>query len=238
MAPYRIPTDQVDLFRRSAHGVALFDQQNFAAPTCVSCHGSHSALPPAVTEEATVCGRCHQHEGRSFALGPHGPPSRAGRIEGCLACHGNHDTERVPTERIGATCKRCHADGTRGAVLGAEIQRIAATATDHLRSADSAIQRITRSGRSVGDSRFRYQTALTAYLQIAEAQHALDLERLEDLGLRVGSISRDLRAAALSAEERQWEHKLLLVPVWFIALSIFALAWLTLRRLEGRPGKS
>jgi len=54
----------------------------------------------------------------------------------------------------------------------------------------------------------------------------------------VRSISRDLRGAAEVAEERQWEHKLLLVPVWFLALASVALAWLTLRALEGRTRKA
>ena len=45
MAPYHLPTNQFAQYRTSAHGVALFQLQNFAAPTCVGCHGAHSALP-------------------------------------------------------------------------------------------------------------------------------------------------------------------------------------------------
>jgi len=63
------------------------------------------------------------------------------------------------------------------------------------------------------------------------------VERLENLGLRVKSISRDLRGSAEVVEERQWEHKLLLVPIWFLALASLALVWLALRALEGRKPK-
>ncbi|HEY6059120.1 MAG TPA: cytochrome c3 family protein, partial [Gemmatimonadales bacterium] len=35
MAKYKLPTDQVERYRQSAHGVALFRNQNFASPTCV-----------------------------------------------------------------------------------------------------------------------------------------------------------------------------------------------------------
>jgi hypothetical protein len=158
-------------------------------------------------------------------------------MKGCLACHDNHDTEIVPTERITTTCGRCHAAGTRALVLGANIQRTAVQATADLQAADSAIQRLTRAGVPTGDAQFRYRTALTAYLQIAQAQHSLDLERLEDLARRVKSVSRDLQGSAEAAEEGQWEHKLLLVPVWFLALAALALAWLVRRALEGKAPK-
>jgi len=122
--------------------------------------------------------------------------------------------------------------------LGAQIQQSALQATEDMRAADSAIQRLTRAGVQTGDARFRYQTALTAYLQIAQAQHSLNLESLEELTRRVRSISRDLRGSAEVAEERRWEHKLLLIPVWFLALASVVLAWLTLRRLERSSGGS
>jgi hypothetical protein len=36
------------------------------------------------------------------------------------------------------------------------------------------------------------------------------------------------------AEEHRWEHKLFLVPVWFLALASVALALLALRGIERR----
>ncbi len=232
MARYGLPTDQFERFRRSAHGVALFDDQNFAAPSCVGCHGTHSALPPTVTEIANVCGRCHVLVSQAFAAGPHAAAARDGRIAGCVGCHGNHDTERVPAERIAATCGRCHAAGTRAHALGTEIEQDVVQATADLHAAEEAIGRLTRAGRETGDAQFRYRTALTAYLQIAEVQHNLDVERLEELTRRVRSISRDLQGIADVAEEHRWEHQLFLVPVWFFALATLALALLALRRLE------
>lgn len=232
MAKYGLPTYQVERFRRSAHGAALFQDQNFAAPTCVGCHGSHAALPPTVTEIANVCGRCHVLVAQAFARGPHGPAARAGRLPGCLGCHSNHGTERFPPERIVAVCTKCHAEGTRGNIVATEIQQRVVRATEDLRAAEDAVQRLGRAGRPTGDARFRYQTALTSYLQVAQAQHSLDVEQLDDLGRRVRSVSADIRGAAEAAEERQWEHKLLLVPVWFLALAALVMAWFTLRDVK------
>lgn len=236
MAQYRLPTDQFERFRRSAHGVALFDDLNFAAPSCVGCHGTHSALPPTVTEIANVCGRCHVLVSQAFDAGPHAEAARGGKLAGCVGCHSNHDTERVPADRIAATCAKCHAEGTRARVLGDAMQRDVVQATADLRAAEEAIGRLTRAGRQTGDAQFRYRTALTAYLQIAEIQHNLDVDRLEELTRRVRSISRDLEGMADVAEEHRWEHKLFLVPVWFFALSSLALALLALRRIERRAG--
>jgi hypothetical protein len=236
MGRYRLPTDQFDRFRRSAHGIALFDEQNFASPSCVGCHGTHSALPPTVTEIANVCGRCHVLVSQAFDGGPHAQAARDGRIAGCLGCHNNHDTERVPVERIAATCARCHAPGTRAITLGVTIERDVVQATLDLRAAEAALARLTRAGRRTGDAQFRYRTALTAYLEIAQVQHDLDVTRLEELTRRVRSISRDLGGMADVAEEHRWEHKLLLVPVWFLALASVALALLTLRGLERSEG--
>ena len=238
MAKYHIPTDQLTQFTRSAHGLALFQDQNFAAPSCVGCHGSHSTQPPQGTEVIGVCSRCHQLVGEALDRGPHANLHQAGKPSGCLACHDNHNTEVVPSDRIAATCTRCHAAGSHAATLGTQIQERAQRATADLRGADSAVQRLVAAGVPVGDARIRYQTALTSYLQIAVAQHTLDVDRLDDLGRRVNTVSRDLRGMADVADERRWEHRLLLVVVWFLALGALSLAWLQLRSLEGPTGKS
>ncbi|HSG82555.1 MAG TPA: multiheme c-type cytochrome, partial [Gemmatimonadota bacterium] len=85
MSRYGLATDQIETHRNSAHGTALYDEENFAAPTCTGCHGSHSALPPAVTEISNVCGHCHVLVRRAFDSGPHGAAARQARLPGCTA---------------------------------------------------------------------------------------------------------------------------------------------------------
>lgn len=233
-AKHGLPDDEVELYRQSAHGVALFVEQNFAAPTCTGCHGSHGALPPAVTEISNVCGRCHVLVRRAFYAGPHGAAAREGRIPGCTACHSNHGTEVVPPDRIAATCLGCHEENSRAVTVGEQIQKGVLRATQELRSADEAIEELVRAGRRVSGLRLRDKAAHTAYLQIAQAQHSLDLEALERLNLDIESISRDIRGAAETAAEQRWEHKLILIPVWFLALSAIVLAGFKLRELAAR----
>ena len=102
-------------------------------------------------------------------------------------------------------------------------------ASRELEAAEVALTRLAGAGRRVDTQRFRYQTARTAFLQLHQAQHSLNTQRLEELSLRISSISRDIRSAAEAAEERRWEHKLLLAPLWFLVLAAVVLAWFRLR---------
>jgi len=237
MAKYGIPTDQVERFERSAHGRVLLEQRDFAAPSCIGCHGSHSALPPSVADVSTVCGRCHVGEAEAFDLGAHGEAAASGKLEGCLGCHSNHDTERVPADQLAATCTKCHAEGTRAYAVGVEMQGYLVQAAADLQSADSGLAALALVGLQTGDARFRYQTAVTAFNEAARAQHQMDMRQLEDLTRRVRSISRDIDAMRASYEERRWEHRLFLGIVWFLALSAISLSWMVLRRLDAQePG--
>jgi hypothetical protein len=232
MARYGLRTGQIETHRLSTHGVALYDSNNFAAPTCVSCHGSHAALPPAVSQIANVCGQCHVLVRRAFYAGPHGEAAVAGTLPGCTACHSNHGTERVRPDMIAATCTDCHDADSPAALVGVEVEEQATRATGDLRSSEEAIHELQRAGRRVADVKLRHQTALTVYMQISQAQHTLDVETLEDLSRQVSSVSTDIRAAAEVAAEHRWEHGLTLIPVWFLALSAIVLAWFKLRALR------
>lgn len=234
MAPYDIGTGQFEDYRQSAHGVALFQDGNLAAPTCVGCHGSHSALPPRVMQIANVCGRCHVRVRAAFEQGPHEAAAEDGRIAGCTACHDNHETEVVPPEEIAGTCTQCHEPDSPGARAGLEIQERMVRAARELEEAENALTYMTRAGRSVHTERFRYQSARTAFLQFQQLQHGLDLDRMEALSLRIASITGDIRSASESVQERRWEHRLLLAPIWFLALAAVVLAWFRLR--ERRRG--
>ncbi len=231
MAGYELPTGQGETYRKSAHGIGLYEKYNFAAPTCVSCHGSHSALPATETEVADVCSHCHALVGRAFYEGPHGPAARAGLMPGCLGCHGNHDTELVPIAGIAAVCRSCHEDPeSDAAVMGAEIQAVLARAEQNVRTAEEAIDHLREAGRETDDARFRFRSALTDFQKMGPAQHSLDTETLEDLGRKVSSVSAAISNRAEVAEEQRWEHTLILVPTWFLALAAAFLAYLGVRQ--------
>lgn len=231
MAKYGLPTDELTRYRESAHGVGLFEKENLAAPTCIGCHGSHAALPPGITEVVNVCGHCHVLLGREFNRGPHGQATRDGKLAGCLGCHSNHGTERVAEEGIARACGNCHAPDSPAATVGQNIQTQVLAARGDLDDGAHAIEELIASGRDVSDERFRYQTAYSHYAEMAKVQHSLEVDELGDIGLRVRSNIDIIRTTAEVAQEARWEHKLFLIPVWFLALSAVLLAWFKLRTL-------
>jgi len=235
MAPYGIPTGQVAAHRHSAHGVALYGDQNFAAPTCIGCHGSHAALPPNVREISNVCGRCHVTVRQAFDQGPHGSADGREAPLGCTACHSNHDTERVATDRIADTCEACHDAGSSEVLLGEEVEQLLLRAEDHLERADHALDELALGGHEISDERFRFVAARTEFRRLETLQHALDLEQMADFERLIASASLDIRGKAEVSAEERWEHKLFLLPVWFFALGIVFLAGYRLRRLRAGP---
>jgi len=219
MRKYGLPSDQHERYMEGAHGRAVFEDGNFAAPTCIGCHGSHSALPPKATEISTVCDRCHVLLGAEFHDSPHGAAARRGAMPGCLGCHENHGTAVAPPEQITALCTDCHEPDSPAALAGANIQTRVMAAREDLRLAEEAIDLLSRQGRRVYDAKFRYATAFTAFSELKKAQHSLDVDMVDDLGREVSSISREIRETAEVGEEHRWEHKLLLIPIWFLALA-------------------
>jgi hypothetical protein len=232
MGEYGIPVNQFERYRESAHGKAVFERANFAAPTCTGCHGSHAALPPGVTEIVNVCERCHVLVGRAFRQGPHGLATRDGALPGCLGCHSNHGTEGVPPDGIAALCAHCHEPDSRAQTVGVELQEGVVRSLQELAASERAIEEMAEAGHQVSDERFRYHTALTSYREMGHVHHSLDMELLDNLGRRVRSDTELIRATAETAAERRWERKLILAPVWFLTLSAIVFAWFKLRELE------
>jgi len=231
MEPYGLGIDQLDEFRQSTHGRAIYDDGNFAAPSCIGCHGSHAALPPDVGEIANVCGRCHIDVRRALASGPHGGTAETGNILlGCTSCHTNHGTERIDSGSIAETCTNCHQESSPAVRIGEQIEEGVIRAEQQMESAREAIAELGLTGRRSSDARFRYRNALTEYRQIARVQHGLDIELLTDIELKVSSITNAIESEAEVADEERWEHRLLLIPLWFFALSIATLAYFRLRR--------
>jgi cytochrome c553 len=85
MAAFDLPVAVMAEYRESVHGQLLFEQQDTGAPTCATCHGNHSAVPPGFATVGAVCGQCHQHAAENFATSIH---ATLPEHKGCVQCHG------------------------------------------------------------------------------------------------------------------------------------------------------
>jgi len=145
-------------------------------------------------------------------------------MSGCTACHSNHGTEHVAPDEVAEACAQCHVAGTHAAAVADSLEERVHEASHAMEVAQEAMVQLAAAGRPIADMELRYRTALTAYRQMAQAQHSIQIDVLEDLALRVLSSTRTIEEAAEVAAEERWEHKLLLIPVWFLALAVVVLA--------------
>lgn len=130
MQPYNLATDQLALYRESAHGRSRL-AGNGPAPVCTDCHQNHYVLSatdpasPAFPANLTeTCGGCHADETlaeehdldpgviHSFAQSPHGrallePLTRRG--PSCANCHDAHGAAIPRNANVDEICGGCHA---------------------------------------------------------------------------------------------------------------------------------
>lgn len=114
-------SDQLDEYKESVHGKAVYDKQDAKAATCIDCHTSHSvgntsAVPIKLAITAN-CGNCHTDEYKSYKATYHGQVSTLGygNTAKCFDCHGSHGIAAVkdPASKVHAdnrleTCQSCH----------------------------------------------------------------------------------------------------------------------------------
>jgi len=90
MQHHGLETNQEALYRQSIHAQMLFEKKDLSAPTCVTCHGNHGAVPPGFSQVGLVCGKCHIKQKEYFDQSPHSGPAKEGYFETCVTCHSNH----------------------------------------------------------------------------------------------------------------------------------------------------
>jgi hypothetical protein len=93
-------------------------------------------------------------------------------------------------------------------------------AEQDIEAASRSIDELVRHGRDVTTARLRFRTAKANQLRLTLVQHSLDSLRIGDLSRRVGATSRGIQEIEEVSTERRWEHKLMVIPVWFLALAV------------------
>lgn len=129
MNPFGLPTDQLAQYRTSRHGVAVLEEDETRAATCVDCHGYHgvvgrrdSASPVHPKNVPTTCSKCHSNKTLTEDIGLTGGEEIAYKksvhhkllVEGdlsapqCATCHGNHGAVPPGFKNVGSVCGKCH----------------------------------------------------------------------------------------------------------------------------------
>lgn len=116
---------RIRAYADSVHGRAVAKSGLAVAPTCTSCHGTHSLAPaddPGSPVHrgnvAATCGRCHQGILAGYRESIHALALARGVKDAptCTSCHGEHTiaepadpASRVAPRNISKTCGACHA---------------------------------------------------------------------------------------------------------------------------------
>jgi hypothetical protein len=205
MEPYGIPTDQYATYEQSVHGQALIVDQDIRAPSCTSCHGSHSAKPPRSSEVVDVCGKCHTATQELYLESRHAELETA--APKCWTCHGTHDVEQ-PSEKLffhdeppAYECTTCHQPPDMALTVNVEqfedesdrrcdtchhpesliysqVEAIAGAlggASEAQSIAEEKIARARGLGMIVQDAEVASQESKTAYIQGQAAVHTTKL---------------------------------------------------------------
>lgn len=227
MEPYGIPTDQYEIYAKSVHGVALLENKDVRAPSCVGCHGSHDAQPPTSATVVEICGKCHTATQALFEQSRHSQLQAAGPQ--CWTCHGTHDVAQPGSYMFfhllqpSYTCVTCHDLQTHKLRLEharfdnpadrrcdtchhvdsdiyKQIQGIAGSVTGAEKAYDDASAQIDQAaslGMITSDAEIVLADAKTSLIQAQAAVHTTKLAMVATLSADAKKKSED--AAALAA---------------------------------------
>jgi hypothetical protein len=131
MALFSLSTDELALYRVSAHGIAVLQGKNTNAAVCSDCHGAHGILPShdrraptAAINQPATCAQCHADEAMMTAAGlPSDTVARfldsvhghvlidddARGAPSCADCHGAHGARPPGARDLVQVCDRCHS---------------------------------------------------------------------------------------------------------------------------------
>jgi hypothetical protein len=238
MAEYKIPTDQLEKYRKSVHWKTMSAKGDLSAPTCNSCHGNHGAAPPGVSWVGNVCGQCHTVMGELFAKSVHAKAFAQMGAPGCATCHNNHDIEPARVEMVGlggpAVCSTCHAADDKGGRAAVEIRRLIDTLRVEQEGARAILERAEHAGMEVSQARFELNGANDALVKTRASVHAFSLaatkkEAEPGLSISAKAYARGVRAL----DELQFRRKGLGVSLMVI-LALIAGLVVKIRQLDRR----
>jgi hypothetical protein len=238
MARYKIPTDQVEKYKKSVHYLLMSAKGDLSAPTCNDCHGNHGAAPPGISWVGNVCGQCHPVNGELFSKSRHAQIFVQMGVPGCAICHGNHDIATTSDAMLGiggnAICGNCHsAQDSGGKTAGSMRETIEKLRTDY-EGAHAILMRAEHAGMEVSQPLFELNEAKTALIKARAAIHSFKIDDVQAQvkpGLEVIQKARSRGLRAL--DELQFRRKGLAVSVIIILALIVGLV-MKIRRVESK----
>lgn len=213
MAPYKIPTDQLEKYKKSVHWKLLSVSGDLSAPTCNDCHGNHGAAPPGISWVGNVCGQCHVVNAELFNKSHHSKVFVQMGIPGCAACHDNHAILETSDNMLGlgdkAVCTRCHSEEDGGGKSAAAMRTMIDSLQAEYDKANGILLDAQHAGMEVSQAQFELNEAKTALVKARAAIHAFSVVAVKkeiDPGLQVSAkaYARGVKALDELGFRRKW----------------------------------
>ncbi len=233
-----MPTDQLEEYRQSVHGQALYEKHDLGAPVCNDCHGNHAAMPPAVAAVSQVCRNCHVNNGSLFDGSPHKAAFEEHGWPECEQCHGNHNIPRPTTAMLGtgpaSVCKDCHdkygkpecneaAQYFQDRILALEAGR---------RSVETALESAERDGLDLSDVRFELANVNDAIVNSRSKIHAFNRTEFDKASSRGFDLVQAAEVRIGSALESYRFRKIGLAISTLVVTLFAAVLYLKIRQID------
>lgn len=241
MAPYKIPTDQLEKYQQSIHWKMISQKSDLSAPTCNDCHGNHGAAPPGVSSVANVCGQCHAVNAELFNKSAHSKIFAQMGISGCATCHSNHAIMETGDVMLAAgdksACATCHPPGSSGGALAASMLQSIDRLKASYEKAVAVLGKAEHAGMEVSQPLFELNEAKTTLIKARAAVHGFD-QALLDKEIEPGlTVSEKAYARGVKAmNELQFRRKGLAVSAVIIFALIIGLI-LKIRQMERKRNR-
>jgi hypothetical protein len=178
MKKYNLPSNQLEEYSKSVHGVALLKMKDTGAPACNDCHGNHGAMPPGVTSISHVCGTCHVSNMEYFNATRMAKAFEEQDFHGCEQCHGNHAVLKPTDEMIGvgkdSKCVDCHFSGDEGYAAAKSIYSSLTNLKNKFSLAEAKYLDVKKKGMNDVEIGFMLQDANQALVQSRTLIHTFD----------------------------------------------------------------
>jgi len=226
------PTDIFETYKDSVHGKALFEKGDTSVANCVSCHGSHGAVPPGVRELSATCGKCHVNEKKFFNESIHASLVGQDQFSECIACHGYHGVQPVRSSLYIETCSSCHKAGTPAATQGKLFYKAFEDSDTRLRGAVDLVHAAGMQGVFVEEEMAKLEEVKTEVLRMAPEQHTLSLKKLESYQQRINAATQQITERIERKKRDLQRRKWFLIPLWIFVITMAMALWIKCERLK------
>lgn len=226
MAEYKIPTNQMELYKKSYHGQLFIEKKDMRVPNCADCHGIHGATPPGVEEVPKVCGNCHRVTASYYEKSPHWLAVKEVGIPRCIDCHGNHNIPFPTTAYfVGqeqGRCGSCHAPDSPPYQRGLKMKSLFDKAESALSKATNNLEEVRRKGGyNVAAQLEGLKEARSKIIEAGPVSHALVVKDVEVNITKADALAAEvIKGAENMALDLKSRRQALVGSLSFLALLI------------------